>query len=176
VDAQWRLDPKTAPAFGAELDRRGALWLECPFPPQDVAHHAALAARIRTPLAIGESYRTHSEMAPFFRAGAMRIVQPDLGRCGITEALRIARTAERAGMEVVPHLAPALGPLLFATLQFAAATPNCRMVPHTPGLVETAGEYSTSPIAFRNGHYTVPTAPGLGIDLAEPEVRLVEVA
>jgi len=176
VDAQWRLDPKTAPAFGAEMDRRGALWLECPFLPQDVAHHAALAARIRTPLAIGESYRTHFEMAPFFRAGAMRIVQPDLGRCGITEALRIARAAERAGMEVVPHLAPALGPLLFATLQFAAATPNCRMVPHTPGLVETAGEYSTTPVVFRNGHYTVPTAPGLGIDMAEPEVRLVEVA
>jgi galactonate dehydratase len=115
-------------------------------------------------------------MAPFFRAGAMRIVQPDLGRCGITEALRIAHTAQRAGMEIVPHLAPALGPLLYATLQFAAATPNCRMVPHTPGLVETAGEYSTSPVAFRHGHYTVPTAPGLGIDLAEPEVRLVEVA
>jgi galactonate dehydratase len=176
VDAQWRLDPKTAPAFGAEMDRRGALWLECPFLPQDVAHHAALAARIRTPLAIGESYRTHFEMAPFFRAGAMRIVQPDLGRCGITEALRIARAAERAGMEVVPHLAPALGPLLFATLQFAAATPNCRMVPHRPGLLETAGEYSTSPVEFRNGHYTVPTAPGLGVDVAEPEVRLVEVA
>jgi galactonate dehydratase len=115
-------------------------------------------------------------MAPFFRVGTMRIVEPDLGRCGITEALRIARAAERAGMEVVPHLAPALGPLLFATLQFAAATPNCRMVPHTPGLVETAGEYSTSSVAFRNGHYTVPTAPGLGIELAEPEVRLVEVA
>jgi galactonate dehydratase len=176
VDAQWRLDPKTAPAFGAELDRRGALWLECPFPPQDAAPHAALAARIRTPLAIGECYRTHVEMAPFFRAGAMRIVEPDLGRCGITEALRIARAADRAGMEVVPHLAPALGPLLFATLQFAAATPNCRMVPHTPGLLETAGEYCTSPVAFRNGHYTVPTAPGLGIDVAEPEVRLVEVA
>jgi L-alanine-DL-glutamate epimerase-like enolase superfamily enzyme len=42
--------------------------------------------------------------------------------------------------------------------------------------LETAGEYSTSPVEFRNGHYTVPTAPGLGVDVAEPEVRLVEVA
>ena len=50
------------------------------------------------------------------------------------------------------------------------------MVPHRPGLLETAGEYSTSPVEFRNGHYTVPTAPGLGVDVAEPEVRLVEVA
>ena len=77
---------------------------------------------------------------------------------------------------MAPHLARTIGPLLFATLQFAAATPNCRMVPHTPGLMGTAGEYSTSPVAFRSGHYTAPTAPGLAIDVAEPELRLVEVA
>jgi len=106
----------------------------------------------------------------------MRIVQPDLGSCGITEALRIAHAADRAGMEIVPHLTPALGPLLFATLQFAAAVPNCRMVPHTPGLVEMANEYSATAVTFHHGCYTVPTAPGLGIDLVEPEVRLVEVA
>jgi galactonate dehydratase len=176
VDAQWRLDPETAAAFGAELDRRGALWLECPFPPEDPVRHAALAARLSTPIALGESYRTHYELAPFFRARAMRIVQPDLGRCGITEALRIARAAERNGMEVVPHVTPALGPLLFATLQFAAAIPNCPVVPHTPGLVETANEFSAAPVEFRDGEYLVPQAPGLGIELVEPEVRLVEVA
>jgi D-galactarolactone cycloisomerase len=176
VDAQWRLDPKTAAQFGAELDRRNALWLECPFPPEDPKPHAALASHIKTPIALGESYRTHFELAPFFRARGMRIVQPDLGRCGISEALRIARAAERAGMEIVPHLTPALGPLLFATLQFAAAVPNCRLVPHTPGLVETANEFATAPVMFRDGQYMVPNAPGLGTELVEPEVRLVEVA
>jgi len=115
-------------------------------------------------------------MAPFFRAGAMRIVEPDLGRCGITEALahRARRRTRRHGDRAASRARPR--PLFFATLQFRRRHANCRMVPHTPGLVETAGEYSTSPVAFRNGHYTVPTAPGLGIELAEPEVRLVEVA
>jgi D-galactarolactone cycloisomerase len=176
VDAQWRLDPAIAAGFGAELDHRGALWLESPFPPEDPRSHGALARRIRTPVAIGETYRTHFELAPFFRSRAMSIVQPDLGRCGISEGLSMARAAERAGMEVVPHLAPALGPLLFATLQFAAAVPNCRLVPHTPGAVETANEFSSAPVQFRDGEYMVPAAPGLGIELVEPEVRLVEVA
>jgi galactonate dehydratase len=176
VDAQWRLDPGRAVAFGKKLDRRRALWLESPFPPEDPKPHAALAAAIRTPVALGESYRTHFELAPFFRAGAMRIVQTDLGRCGITEALRIARAAERAGMEVSPHLTPALGPLLYATVHFAAAAPNCRWMPHTPGLVETANEYSRTALVFRQGRYTVPQKPGLGIDLVEPEINLLEVA
>ena len=35
VDALWNLDPAAAPALGAELDRRGALWLENPFAPED---------------------------------------------------------------------------------------------------------------------------------------------
>jgi len=176
VDAQWRLDPARAVCFGKELDRRRALWLESPFAPEDARQHAALAARIRTPLALGEAYRTHFELAPFFRASAMRIVQPDLGRCGITEALRIARAAGRAGMEVSPHLTPALGPLLYATLHFAAAAPNCSLMPHTPGLVETANEFSRTPLIFRRGCYAVPQAPGLGIDLVEPEISLLEVA
>jgi len=176
VDGQWRLDPARAVPFGKELDRRRAMWLESPFAPEDPRPHAALAARIRTPVALGEAYRTHFELAPFIRANAMRIVQPDLGRCGITEALRIARAAGRAGMEVSPHLTPALGPLLYATLHFAAAAPNCRLMPHTPGLVETANEFSRTPLVFSEGRYEVPQAPGLGIDLVEPEISLLEVA
>jgi galactonate dehydratase len=176
VDGQWRLDPGHAVCFGKELDRRKAMWIESPFAPEDARQHAALAARIRTPVALGEAYRTHFELAPFFRASAMRIVQPDLGRCGITEALRIARAAGRAGMEVSPHLTPALGPLLYATLHFAAAAPNCRLMPLTPGLVETANEFSRTPLIFRDGCYAVPQAPGLGIDLVEPEISLLEVA
>jgi D-galactarolactone cycloisomerase len=176
VDASWRLDPAKAAAFGAELDRRGAMWLECPFPPEDAAPHAALAQRMRTPIAIGEAYRTRFELAPFVRAHAMGIVQPDLGRCGLTESLRIANAADRAGMEVVPHLAPALGPLLFATLQFAAATPNCRFVPYSSELVETVNGFAAAPLAFRKGRYRLSGDPGLGIDLMEPEVRLVAVA
>jgi L-alanine-DL-glutamate epimerase-like enolase superfamily enzyme len=90
VDALWRLTPDDAPEFGRELDEGGALWLEAPLAPEDPLAHAALARSIRTPLAIGESYRTRYELAPFFRERALGFVQPDLGRCGLTESLRIA--------------------------------------------------------------------------------------
>lgn len=35
VDALWHLNEEEAMEFGSELDRRNALWLECPFPPED---------------------------------------------------------------------------------------------------------------------------------------------
>jgi galactonate dehydratase len=176
VDGLWRLDPGRCASLAGELDRRGALWLARPFAADDVPAHAALAARMRTPIAIGETHRTHTELAPFFRARAMRIVQPDLGRCGITEGLRIARAAERDGMEIAPRLSSALGPLLFATLQFAAAVPNCRFAPYAPGLLETANGFAAAPVRFHAGCYSVPAGPGLGVELMEPEVRHVAVA
>src|SRR5579864_5280104 len=71
VDALWRLSPEDAVDFGSELDRRNALWLEAPLAPEDPLAHAALARAIRTPLALGESYRTHFELAPFFRLQAL---------------------------------------------------------------------------------------------------------
>jgi galactonate dehydratase len=130
---------------------------------------------MRTPVALGETYRTRFELAPFFEAKAMGIVQPEVGRCGITESLRIARAAERAGVRVAPHLAPSVGPLLYATLQFAAAVPNCDLAPYAPSLVEIANTYSAQPLAFREGRYVAPCAPGLGIDLDEPELRRLQV-
>jgi galactonate dehydratase len=176
VDGLWRVDPGRSASLAGELDRRGALWLARPFAADDVAAHAALAARSRTPIAIGETQRTHTELAPFFRARAMRILQPDLGRCGITEGLRIARAAQREGVEITPRLSSALGPLLFATLQFAAAVPNCRFAPYAPGMVDTANGFAAAPVGFSDGCYAVPDGPGLGVELMEPEVRLVAVA
>src|SRR5260221_2301337 len=88
VDALWRLTPDDAPAFGRVLDDGGAIWLEAPLPPEDPLAHAALARSIRTPLAIGESYRTRYELAAFFRERALGFVQPDLGRCGLTESIQ----------------------------------------------------------------------------------------
>jgi galactonate dehydratase len=70
------------------------MWLEAPLPPEDPTAHQKLAAKIRTNLALGESYRTVHEILPFLRdEAAAGILQPDLGRSGITEGLRIAELA-----------------------------------------------------------------------------------
>ncbi|MBM3724525.1 MAG: mandelate racemase/muconate lactonizing enzyme family protein [Acidobacteria bacterium] len=167
VDALWRHTPEEAARFGAELDARQALWFEAPLAPEDAVAHGQLARLVRTPIAIGESYRTRFEMAAFFRERAVEVLQPDLGRCGITEGLRLAAMAAEAGIPVVPHLSIAFGPQIAAALQFAAATENCRLAEYNEAVLETANRFLERPIEILDAAYQVPDEPGLGIRLAE---------
>jgi len=79
-------------------------------------------------------------------------------------------------MEIAPRLSSALGPLLFATLQVRGGGPNCRFAPYAPGLVETANGFAATPVRFSQGCYARTRGAGLGVELVEPEVRLVAVA
>ena len=165
VDALWRLSAEDAVDFGLELDRRNALWLEAPLAPEDPLAHAALARAIRTPLALGESYRTHFELAPFFRLQALGYIQPDLGRSGLTESLKIASIASGHGIPVVPHVSIAMGPQIAAAIHLAAALPGCELLEYNPSVLEVANRYLVEPLECRRGNYTVPGRPGLGCDV-----------
>jgi D-galactarolactone cycloisomerase len=165
VDALWRLTPETARELAPALEARSVQWLEAPLAPESAEAHGALAAAIKTPIAIGESYRTLFELDPFFAAGAMKIVQPDLGRTGITEGLRIARAAEARGLVVIPHVSIALGPQIAAAIHFASAIPNCPMLEFNPNVLSVANRFLEVPIRFEETNYLVPESPGLGVKL-----------
>jgi galactonate dehydratase len=163
LDALWRLTPQSALDLAPEIAARSAMWLEAPLAPESAREHGALAAAIRTQLAIGESYRTLFELTPFFDAQAMRIVQPDLGRTGITEGLRIARAAGALGIQVIPHISIALGPQIAAAIHFAASIPNCPMLEFNPNVLSVANTRLSDPILMSDATYRVPDGPGLGV-------------
>lgn len=163
VDALWRLTAESAPEFAAELKIRQVRWLEAPLPPESARQHGELAASVAIPIAIGESYRTLFELEPFFEQNAMRIVQPDLGRTGITEGLRIARAAQERGLEVIPHVSIALGPQIAAAIHFAAALSNCPLLEYNPAVLEAANRHLREPIQMDGACYAVPEGPGLGV-------------
>ena len=169
VDALWRLSSEEAVEFGRELDQLGAYWLEAPLAPEDPVAHAELTERIRTPLAIGESYRTRYELAPFFRARAMQYVQPDLGRCGLTESIRIAAIAAEQGVSIVPHLSIAMGPQIAAAIHLAAALPNCELLEYNPNVLQVANRYLAEPLEMTGATYSVPQRPGLGCIVRLPD-------
>jgi D-galactarolactone cycloisomerase len=175
VDALWRLDPDTAAERGAELDPKRVHWLEAPLPPEDPAAHAILSRAIETPIAIGESYRTVFELRTFVLARAMQILQPDLGRCGITEGLRIAALGEMHGMKVVPHVSIAMGPQVAAAVHFAAAVPNCSLLEYNPSVLEMANQFLRTPLVIRDAAYAVPQSPGLGIEIDDDRLAAMSI-
>lgn len=158
VDALWHLPPADAILMARELDARQARWLECPLYPEDVAGHAALAAAITTPLALGESYRTLAELAPFLPIA--KILQPDLGRVGITGFMKIAAAFPGP---VVPHLSIALGPQVAAAIHVAAAAANCDLCEYNPAVLATANAFLAEPLQCAGGNYILPAASGLGV-------------
>ncbi|MEI6712284.1 MAG: mandelate racemase/muconate lactonizing enzyme family protein [Verrucomicrobiota bacterium] len=158
VDALWHLPAGEAIQMAKELDSSNARWLECPLYPEEIDAHAALAAAIKTPVAIGESYRTLNEFKPYLQIA--KILQPDLGRSGITESLRIAAAF---GGEVIPHLSIAMGPQVAAALHFAASTNNCGICEFNPNVLATANRFLADPLVCQEGRYQIPASPGLGI-------------
>ena len=175
VDALWHLDPATAKVFGRALDEHSALWLECPLPPEMLRAHARLAAEIKTPIALGESYRSRHELEPFLEQGCVGWLQPDLGRCGITEAVAIAHhvAARHPRVQVVPHISIAMGPQIAAALHFSAAMPTVPMAEYNPSVFSVANQFLAEPLVLVGHHYQVPQSPGLGIEIDERAIRAV---
>lgn len=159
VDALWHLPPAAAVDMARQLDCRNARWLECPLYPEDVAGHVRLASAVSTPLAIGESYRSVHELEPF--RGVAGILQPDLGRCGITGTVAIARAFATA---IVPHVSIAMGPQIAAAVHVAAAVETCHLCEFNPNVLSIANAFLAEPLVCEGGLYRVPSTPGLGIE------------
>ena len=164
VDALWRLEWPASRGFIEQLAARNIHWLEAPFMPDDWDAHRQLARTMpELPLALGESYRTRQEMSWFLDEGLVRFVQPDLGRSGITESLKISR----AGVQLAPHVSIALGPQIAAAVHLSSALSGSTVCEFNPTVFESSNRLLREPLVMEGACYQVPTAPGLGIEFAD---------
>ena len=170
-DAHWAYSPGEAGQLGERLQELGVSFLEAPMDPENVAAHAALARQLTLPLAVGEGLRTRFEYRPWLEAGAAGILQPDVGRTGISEAVAVASMAEPFSVRVAPHLSVGLGPMVAAAIHVAASIPNLLLVEHQPPTIALANSLLDDGLEVVRGEYAIPTRPGLGIELSEKKIR-----
>jgi galactonate dehydratase len=64
------------------------------------------------------------QFKPLIEQRAADILQPDVGRTGISELMHIAALAETWNLRVAPHLSVGQGPCIAASIHAAAAIPN----------------------------------------------------
>ena len=171
VDALWRLDEARAVRFAQALAPSDVLWLEAPLVPEDVRGHARLARRSPIPIALGECYRTRFEIRPFFERGAVGVLQPDLGRSGITEARKLAVLADTYHVPVAPHVSIGLLPQIAAAVHAAAAIPNLLLLECNPSVFEQSARLARGALDWTVAGVRVPQQPGLGVELDEEAVR-----
>jgi L-alanine-DL-glutamate epimerase-like enolase superfamily enzyme len=165
---------RAAEAFERAAGEAGLWWLEEPLSMEDVRGLARVRDRIRTPIATGEIAQTRHDFRTLIEEGAADILQPDAGVLGgVTEYMRVVRTAETFGMTVAPHWHANLH------VHLAAASTTCLTIEHF-NLDKDIYNFERvvvpeSRLQVVDGMAKVPERPGLGLQFDEDMIRAHEL-
>jgi len=143
-------------------------WLELDL--YDPGSLALLRREAHFPIASGESLFTRRGYRPFLDAYAMDVAIVDVIWNGFIEGMKIAAMCDAYEVNVAPH--NFYGHLAdHISANFAAVTPNFRVLEIDIDDVPWKGEFVTHQPEFENGELLVPTRPGWGTDVDEAAVR-----
>jgi galactonate dehydratase len=168
VEIHRQLTPAEAIVLARGIEPYRPYFYEDPTLPDNFDAMALIASHISIPIATGERIHTIFEFEMLLARGAVQYVRPDVCMCGgITGAKKIAALAEARHVGVVPH--NPLSPVSTAAcLQVAACIPNFALQEYPLGENEPPKSEIVSSVAERDGGYLrIPTAPGIGVELAE---------
>jgi galactonate dehydratase len=166
VEMHGRFSPATAIRLARLLEPYDPSWIEEPCPPENLKALAKVAAHTDLPIATGERIHDRIEFRELFELQAADIIQPDIGHLGgILETRKLAATAETHYVLVAPHNVG--GPVLTAaSLHLAACTPNFKIQEHFNDFADAAiKKVALGLPEVEDGHFALPTAPGLGVEL-----------
>lgn len=177
LDFHGRVHRPMAKQLARLLEPFGLLFIEEPVLSENPEALAQIAAMTSTPIALGERLYSRWDFKPFFEAGVVDIIQPDLSHAGgLLECRKIAAMAEAYDIAVAPHCP--LGPLALAScLQLAACTPNVAIQEMSLGIHYNVGHdllsFVTDPETLTpvDGFLPIPHKPGLGVTIDEAGVR-----
>ena len=167
VEVHRRLAPMHAVRVARRMEPYHPFWYEEPVSSRDMAGLAEARREINLPIVTGEELYTKSEFRDVFEQRAADIINPDVCNCGgILELREIAAMAEVYHVVVAPHNynSTALG--LAATVHAAAGMPNFLITEYFVNW-EEIGKAIGTPLIPVKGVITLPTAPGLGVEIDE---------
>jgi D-galactarolactone cycloisomerase len=163
------------------LERMGFYWFEEPLPQStpDYSGYEALRDKLDIPIAAGEALTSRGMFKEAIVRRVMDIVQPDVCIAGgIGECLFVAELARQWGIQCMPHCwGSALGIVASAHLVSLLPDASWSRCTEAPLLELDRSENPlrddllVKPLEFRDGWVTLPTGPGLGVEVDEEKVR-----
>lgn len=178
IDFHGRFSPAMSRRVFASLEPHAPLFVEEPVVPELSYLLPEIVASTSIPIATGERLYSRWDFRDVLRSG-IAVAQPDLSHAGgISEVRRIAAAAETEGVLIAPHCP--LGPIaLAASIQIDVASPNFLIQEQSLGIHYNKDSdlldylVDRSVFSVTDGYVKRPTAPGLGIEVDENEVRRV---
>ncbi len=177
VDLHGRVHKGQAKAIAKVLEPYHPYFLEELVLSENNEALKSLSDYTSTPIATGERMFSRWDFKQILQDGSVDILQPDLSHAGgITEVKKIATMAEAFDVAIAPHCP--LGPIsLAAALQIDFNCYNALIQETSLGIHYNVGadlvDYLQDPDGFglRDGHVSLMTKPGLGIEIDEDKVR-----
>ena len=162
------LTPADAASLARELEPYKLLFMEDPIAPENLDGYRRIRDASNIPLAAGERMSTIFGLRQLIEQELVDVVQPDTGRAGgITQMKKIAAMAEAHHIMMAPH-SGSLGPVAeYAALHLLAAIPNTLFLERIEDDWDGRSRTALPPLHQHNGFLTVPTAPGLGVEIDE---------
>lgn len=153
---------------GRKFESLGIYHFEEPVAVDDYAGISEVARALDVPVSAGEHEYTRWQFRDLIERANPDIIQPDIVKCGgFTEIRRIAALGETYHKHIVPHMTqPTIGTA--ANLHFIASLRDANRPQEYTGENEALNALFKEPLRLNaDGTLTVPTGPGLGLELDE---------
>ena len=167
IEIHRQMNPAESVWLGRRLEQFHPYFYEDPMLPDSPALMAEVQEQCNIPIATGERFTTIFEYQQLLDARGAAYIRPDVCLCGgLSGSKKAAALAEARHIKVIPHnpLSPAS---TAACIQRDAAIPNFALQEYTGESEAPKSELLVEPLELKEGYLTVPTGPGLGIELDE---------
>jgi L-alanine-DL-glutamate epimerase-like enolase superfamily enzyme len=168
IDPNCAYSPQQALELCRQLEQYDLEYLEQPILAEPLADAARLRQQTSVPIALNESVTNPASVLAIIREQAAEFILPDTHIAGgILPCVEIGHLCAAAGIPAIMHCGHDLGPKTAAMLHVAASMPAYSLANDTTyyGLED---DIITEPFQIEQGSITVPTKPGLGIEI-DPE-------
>ena len=172
LDAWMSWDVPYTIQMAARLEEYQPRWIEEPVLPDKIAQYAEIRRNVRIPISGGEHEYTRWGLKMLMDAGACDVLQPDIYWAGgISEMMKIIAIASAYDLVVIPH-----GHSTPASAHLIAAWPQttCPLLEYLVKWNEIHQFFLKDPLQPVNGVVTLPTTPGIGMDLDDAKIETRE--
>lgn len=176
VDLLLEQHRRLAPMHAIRLDRQLAefdlYWMEESCQAEYPDELALIRREIGIPMVIGEATYTKTGFRPLLEKRSADILNPDVACVGgILELKEIAAMAEPFLVAMSPHNYNSTLVALASTVHASATMPNFIITEYFLPFVDFCDKISPNQLKPKNGYIDLPTAPGLGVDVNEDELK-----
>ena len=172
IELHRRLAPMHAIRLGRRLEQFEPYWLEEPCQVEHIEAIAEVRAAVDIPVVTGENVFGKAGFRPVFEQRAADIINPDVSNCGgILELKEIAAMAEPFMVAMSPHNYNSTTLSLSATVHACAVMPNFVITEYFLPFVEMGDKVCANQLRPVDGYITLPTGPGLDLEMNETAIR-----